>query len=470
MVAANALKELGEIALNYVIENHFFDSFAMPVVVYWSQHVIRFIPAPMNHRLPLILIMLLLLASGAFAQTFRIQGKIIDAQTREPLPNAKVRVLGAQKAVLSEQDGMFYLESPVQYPRLRITYVGYTTLEYQAKEGDPTSLLIPLSQSEIDLEDVVITGEKIEQVYPDPLIHIHNYEFSGENLVLLIQEPGSNQHKLILYNQEDSILDVAYGVEPISGLFRDCFGKVHLLSKNYACQLLESPNQLRFACDSLEEFERVVRPVLGAIGSTLFYGQALNDFESVFYSVTADRKGSSLVYTTRDREKIRRVEDDRLMASKNVPLYGWMGDAMRESSEANAYEQYMKKIGNAPIIVPLKVVGNEAVIFDHANDKLVRFNMLGDSLDEAPISYHKERFWQKKLVVDELRREVYTVFLKNGKSILKEIDLETGEISGEWTIPMQFVQNIRIRGGYAWFIYKDSVYDDIRRLFRMQLK
>ena len=52
---------------------------------------------------------------------------------------------------------------------------------------------------------------------------------------------------------------------------------------------------------------------------------------------------------------------------------------------------------------------------------------------------------------------------------MAEIDIDSGEIGKAWELPKQFVKNIKVWKGAIYFLYSDSVYDPIQRLYRMEM-
>lgn len=102
----------------------------------------------MRKHLLLFLIGLLTTASIAFAQQDKqITGKLLDAQTKEPLIGATVAIKGTTKASSVSLDGTFKISVPADgNVTLVLSYIGYVPKEVQATEKnlgtitlDPTS-------------------------------------------------------------------------------------------------------------------------------------------------------------------------------------------------------------------------------------------------------------------------------------------------------------------------------------------
>ncbi len=92
------------------------------------------------------------------AQT--IKGKLVDADTEEPLIGASVRVDGTDAGTITDFDGNFSLKSPKNKPTLKFSYVGYKDKEMKvSKAGNVDLGVITMKVDAVVLGDVVITSQ-----------------------------------------------------------------------------------------------------------------------------------------------------------------------------------------------------------------------------------------------------------------------------------------------------------------------
>ena len=104
----------------------------------------------------LLLVGLMMLSSLiTFAQ---ISGKVVDSDSKEPLPGATILVQGTNDGVVTDFDGNFTIQSATAGSALVISYLGYETAELEAKEG----ILVQLLQSLNTLDEVVVTSGVID--------------------------------------------------------------------------------------------------------------------------------------------------------------------------------------------------------------------------------------------------------------------------------------------------------------------
>ncbi len=112
---------------------------------------------------------LVILSNLIFAGTTgKISGKIIDAETGEPLLGVSVMLMGTSRGAASDFDGTYYLLNiPPGIYSVKISMVGYTSKifsEVRIQSDLTTKLDVELSASASELgEDVVVIAKKIIQ-------------------------------------------------------------------------------------------------------------------------------------------------------------------------------------------------------------------------------------------------------------------------------------------------------------------
>jgi outer membrane receptor protein involved in Fe transport len=99
--------------------------------------------------------MMMLSSLVTFAQ---ISGKVVDSDSKEPLPGATILVQGTNDGVVTDFDGNFTIESTTAGNTLVISYLGYTTSEISAKDG----ILIELQTALNALDEVVVSSGVID--------------------------------------------------------------------------------------------------------------------------------------------------------------------------------------------------------------------------------------------------------------------------------------------------------------------
>jgi TonB-dependent receptor len=107
----------------------------------------------------LLLLALTCCSLTGWAQPAFIKGRILDAQTGDPLPGATIVIKGTTIGTSSDLHGEFLLRAKEGAVEIEISYVGFTTATQTVQATASTALIEIKMQSDAkELENVVITG------------------------------------------------------------------------------------------------------------------------------------------------------------------------------------------------------------------------------------------------------------------------------------------------------------------------
>lgn len=120
----------------------------------------------MNYIYKIVFTTFLLLSSFAFAGTTgKIAGRLIDATTKEALIGANILLVGTNYGAAADVDGNYFIINlPPGVYQLKISSIGYATRmisEVRVSVDQTTRIDAELSEDTIELEDVVVTAEKL---------------------------------------------------------------------------------------------------------------------------------------------------------------------------------------------------------------------------------------------------------------------------------------------------------------------
>ena len=104
---------------------------------------------------PILTLTGILFTLFAFSQ-FTIQGKVVDAETREPLPGASVFAQNTTRGTTTDQDGSFRLHFEKGGYELIISFTGYNSKSVSVQAADTGTLAIELQKADNSMSEVVI--------------------------------------------------------------------------------------------------------------------------------------------------------------------------------------------------------------------------------------------------------------------------------------------------------------------------
>ncbi|MBS1517907.1 MAG: TonB-dependent receptor [Bacteroidetes bacterium] len=115
------------------------------------------------------LILLMMFSISGFSQdrSGSISGKVIDAETQNPLEDARVEIVGTELRTGTDKNGEFsFTGLEVSTYRIRVSYVGYVTLlktDLVLYSGRPLSVLAELIPTSVSTEDINIEANYFQK-------------------------------------------------------------------------------------------------------------------------------------------------------------------------------------------------------------------------------------------------------------------------------------------------------------------
>lgn len=88
----------------------------------------------------------------------RVEGRVVDAATQQPLTGVNIKIKGTNEGTASDADGKFILNVSSGNNVLQFSFVGYTTSEVTAASGQ--TLTVSLQPSREELQELTIVGSR----------------------------------------------------------------------------------------------------------------------------------------------------------------------------------------------------------------------------------------------------------------------------------------------------------------------
>jgi len=418
-----------------------------------------------------LLCFITLLPSTTMAQSPNVLGYVRNAETDEPLEGAFVGAATLSRGTYTNAEGLFILDMEGERSvEIAVQYLGYRPALIRFDAGDKMPMDIRLIPDPIILEPTVIRDQALRTVHPDPELFIKDYAFMGDNMLLLVLDPLLRRNKLVLLDKNMRPIEEHFGVgEEPKELFTDCMGLKHYLSKNYSVQVDWVDGELILQKDDIAEFERVVRPCRAKAETTYFFEAWSQRFSAGYYLVEQDEQIKRPFYWTEDTAGFDTFEDERLAYTRFASMGGFFSSPERMRFAKNLERLYMDHVVTPGSFSPLVGINDDVYIFDHNRKLILRFEPNGLLADAKPLTYDGERFWERKVFVDDEHTRAFTIFNRNGIYSVGEIDLERGDIARRWELPKTFISNIQVKGNEIYFLYKANELNPVKRLYALDM-
>lgn len=427
-----------------------------------------------------------------------INGSVVDVNSKTPLVNASIKIKDKNLGSISNKLGRFYIRSNRLPVVLEISYVGYETQEYTVEFEPLQPITIQMVPKTELLKGVVITTEKIDTVYKDRHYSVLDYELRSDGIVLLIYRYTLNRSEILFkdYNNNDIASIKTLPGKPLR-LFKDCLDELHLFTKNKSYQIYFGEEKLKLypAVDLTEFVQTMQYCELLHHGKLYYHEQGYLDLINIYYSIDTNNLERLNFHTVLDQDKLDFLaynpENYALLNSSFGPslsdLQGLASDGEILSQIRNMeVELRFNQMAYFPAIyAPMFKLGDSIIIFNHPNSTIEFFNKSDSLIKSTSITYHQTankdfqnlissiariNKWQEEIYVDQSTKKAYTSFINlNGTKVIKEINLQTGQLIRFIKIPFPYVAKIQFHNGFMYYIYKGWGENQKKKLFRQQL-
>ncbi len=388
-----------------------------------------------------------------------LQGKINDAETGKPIDKGDVLDKFSGAGTASDNNGNFKLL--LQFPvRIVVSHIGYETQIINLQTAPDNVFFISLKKSSTELPVVSVLPSRVENIILNNNLSVMDYEFIGNNILLLAQSTPSLKSSLVLLGENfDTISIAALDVHP-EFIFHDCMDNLHLVAKEFAFQLNYDGRKIQLLYPtSSDKMKEKLLPCVEKLHNRYYFSEYSNKGLSLLYFFKdSGEEKSNLLRVISDRKKLNMLESEISFAL----------------APGHKYEEWDKHFFDSMVVskvyAPLVKLRDSIYLFDFATGNIEQYSENGKMLNSVKILFHTQRGWKKNLLTDELENKCYAVFEKNGVIQLKQINIKTGEVESSTDFSgFPFAKNIKVRNGYVYFIYPDETRAGYEKLYRKRL-
>lgn len=416
-------------------------------------------------------------------------GKVTD-QFNRPIADVHVYSVESRLGQVTDKYGVFKLRMkplPVNFTCSHIGFFesGISITEEQIfnRKSDTIFVDIAMARRTMKLDAISVNASGIESVFYKPEILLIDYEFWMNRLLLLLKVDKKYRVRMLDF-EYNTLAELEFPWE-LDSFYRNAFGGVHVIAADTVYQLYLKPNDLELLdVTSKDKFEKFVKQCVVATDSLLVFPDLMNhNKDQLYFSVNRNTKQKNILHHIFDEvaAKYAQIYYNKIVSiyCANVPMTmnkiydgTWDGDvnSLNIPFTRDNFELiiWYNKVVTKPISAPIFESNNEIVLFDHVNDSLFRYDVIGRKIASLPISYHKDKKWTDRIISD-FNGNYYAVFEKSGISYLKQIDLKSGEIISVTKIEQHtFPQNLKVRDGYVYYMHTDRHYPYLHK-YRTQL-
>lgn len=407
-----------------------------------------------------------------------LYGIVRDSSTYEAIPFANILVKGTTRGTQADATGNFSVKVDQLPATLVVRAIGYTTKEVEISKISSVIQvkLIPLSQT---LGEVVISSSPLKCVQEDKSLMASCFEFYDNFVLLLAHRDFRSPSRLILLDENGKTVSTLYISSKADTLYRDCFGRVHLFTKDSCWQVYYDYEKIQLLYPSTRnEIESTLYPY-----RIYHAGRLYSQFTSyrrlrMKYYVSANGMTTNfhyacdtatITYLNTKYDLNYFLEQRRRQIGYGYPLE-YINSHMDQFRDSITFDEQDKKFVKR-LNAPLQFHDNAIWIFQYTDDIAIRFNANLLPSDTVRITFHKRRGWQGSLIRDEITGDLYTSYEKGGLVTIAWLHPTTLDIIKETPLEgIPFCGNLRVRNGMLWLLWWDRTDGNANRmLYRYRL-
>jgi len=418
-----------------------------------------------------------------------------DKDQHQSIENAAIRVnsLGIQE--LSDSKGNAFLSLPKKKLSLRISHLAYKDstiyLDLKTVAEDSIQITIYLEYNPVNLDAAVIGAQEElpDTVYGSKEYNVADFAFLDESLLLLTytkedrwkrQEESQltlyHGNKLILLDNEGLELDTIHIEAAAIQLYTDYLNEVFLITKTEVYAVTKDSNKLKIQTITESDFSNYIRPVFDSLNQHLLFSSWRADFPSFdYYSFST--LDSSI-------QHLRRVEDELQMQLLRSE-YKYLDtrsklDAYRLELKTGIDKELiaaqMSGFSNSlyaeTLYAPCFVLYDSIFVFDHYHAELYKYNENRISSDSVNIAYMEDsefKNWDKQLLHDPVKDDVFSLYERHGYRYLKKLDLSDAHALWSKRLKFRYPENVKVYNSKVYYIYRPFGSNQKRFLYSEEL-
>ncbi len=399
-----------------------------------------------------------------------IEIKIIN-DNDEPMQSVSARSENDYLLGVSDWRGELTLHSMNVGDVIYFSHVTYHEMEHIITKDDikNKSLTIKMFMKFYELPEVTIVENIPRVAYNNKVVSVADYEMNEQGIYLLA-------HRMRNY----SLLHLSYDFDTLAEIelprkfdrfYKDVYDQIHVLSQDSAYWVGtmmrgdEYVGMILTMGIRIEQFDYIHAHVSAATDQVIITHLYSNRGQELFYFDIGENKEKKIDTTL--LEHIRWEEGCMLM--ENVRKFGpmgWRGEA--------------QVLFEKPIYDPVFNMNNEIFVFNFEDNIINHYDNRAEKLNTFPLTFHKQNSWNnkvrlvegwnKKVLMDEHNSSFYAVFLNQGVTTLKKIDVAHGTVSNSAVLGgFPFVEKLKIYNGKAYFLYAND-YTNNKRLYEVAIE
>ncbi len=386
-----------------------------------------------------------------------VKGNVFDAETGEPISGVNIIIKSSKLGTSTDINGSYSITLRSLKDTLLYTHLQYVDVE-KAFNGSNLKADILFEPLVNNLPEATV--KPIINISKGMLIDVTDYYFLGDSILytgFCYRYNKKNNPWIVLIGPKgDTLFTYCVGME--GKFYHDCMGNLHYLTEKTAYQIIFEDNSMRldFPTD-IDEFKSIMDDCKFISNGKVLFSQFTDRNQIlVYYHTDMETYETDVFRTIADEVKLNMLAFQGLFFSMGPP----------PTEHDLRFEEMMYE----PVFAPVIKAHDTISIINYTDSKIEWYDTCFNTLGSAPIHFQNSKYCEEEIVIDEATGRVYAIFIRNGKTSVKEIFIQSGTTGEEISIPEFFwIDNMKVHDNKLYFLYRTMHSGDLRALYRMLL-
>lgn len=312
-----------------------------------------------------------------------------------------------------------------------------------------------------DLPSVEFIDHRVDTVFGTWKYSVADYEFIDDKIVILTFQKSLEKVTVRLIDASQKVISSFDLPDEAKKFYKDYMGYVNIICANHIYRITIKEDVLHLGSLPMEEYQKFIMPCVDSSANSVYFSNYQSDYpEFTFYAYNSNEKIITPLKTVCDQEVLHGYNmeyyflkpKERIYVRKMADYYGI--DKHRIAATMGGLTSSMYY---TPLYSPLHVMNDTICIFDHSSNAIFKYDKNLNQLDSIAIDYNHPkswREWKNEVIIDKEANKAYALYQKNGFYYLKRIDMKSGKIISSYKLTNQYVEKIKIKGDYVYYIYR----------------
>lgn len=408
----------------------------------------------------------------------KISGKITN-QDAESISDVKIFLSTNNKVIKrSLKNGEFSISiSSNANGELIFDHVAYQQYSIKIdkkffKKYKSSSAVINIELKNLELNEFVVGAkQKPKIIYGTQENSVSDFLFVDDKLLLLSYSKSIEKDPILkLVSQNQELLCEYNCPKDVIKLFTDFEEKHYLITKKKIYLISVFKKEIRLREIEKKQFDEFTSLILDTLNQQYIYSNFSDAYPAFdFFHQSIYAKNAITFHHIEDEFMMELYRSEYKYAPPRDKLW-----ALRQEVETGIDKEiwigarsFTGSLYYKTPYAPLFLLQDTIRIFDHYKDFMFIYDSSFSIVDSIKINYHKskegKRNWQQPLLKDLDQNKIYALFKSGGYNYLKDIDFKTGETSTAFKLYHKYTEQIKLKDGYAYYIYRP--YQSIQRKY-----